>query len=147
MRKLLVLLVVALAAPARAEVTGCELTIELRGAVVDGWLTERVTNPTNVDEVTLPVGAQLIDVRAGGARAVSVASAYAQEPASDAVGADPAIATALAHDDLGRARFRVILSPVEPGHEVPLALHWTALADIPGTRIRVKHRDIRQGAR
>ena len=80
MRKLLVLLVVALASTARAEVTGCELSVELRGAVVDGWLTERVTDPTNVDEVTLPAGAQLIDVRAGAARAVSVTSAYAQEP-------------------------------------------------------------------
>jgi hypothetical protein len=137
MRKLLVLLVVALASPARAEVTGCELSVELRGAVVDGWLTERVTNPTNIDEVTLPVGAQLIDVRAGAARAVSVTSAYAQEPASDAVGADPAIATAMLPDDLGRARFRVILSPIEPGHEVPLALHWTALADIRGGALHV----------
>jgi hypothetical protein len=132
MRKLLVLLVVALASPARADVSSCELTLELRGAVVDGWLTERVSNPTNVDEVTLPAGAQLIDVRAGAARAVSVPVPYAQEPASDAVGADPAIATALPPDASGRARYRVILSPIEPGHELPLALHWTALADIRG---------------
>jgi hypothetical protein len=137
MRKLLVLLVVALASPARAEVAGCELSVELRGAVVDAWLTERVTSPTNVDEVTLPAGAQLIDVRAGAARAVAVPSAYAQEPASDAIGADPAIVTALAPDAFGRARFRVIVSPIELGHELPLALHWTALADLRGGALHV----------
>jgi hypothetical protein len=83
------------------------------------------------------VGAQLIDVRAGAAHAVPVTSAYAQEPASDAVGVDPAIATMLAPDDLGRSRFRVVVSPIEPAHELPLALHWTALADIRGGALHV----------
>jgi hypothetical protein len=137
MRKLLVLLVLTLPSRARAEVTSCELTLDLHGAVVDGWLTERVTSPTNVDEVTLPAGAQLIDVRAGAARAVAVTSAYSQEPATDAVGADPAIATMLPPDANGRARYRVVLSPIEPGHELPLALHWTALADIRGGALHV----------
>jgi hypothetical protein len=137
MRKLLVLLVVALASPARAEVTGCELSIELKGAVVDAWMTERVTTGTNVDEVTLPAGAQLIDVRVGTARAVPVTSDYAQEPATDAVGADPAIATALTSDERGRARYRVIFSPIEPAHDLQLALHWTALADIRGGALRL----------
>jgi hypothetical protein len=137
MRKLLVLLVVAIGSPARAEISACELTLDVRGAVVDGWLTERVTSPTNVDEVTLPAGAQLIEVRAGAAKAVAVTSAYAQEPASDAVGADPAIVTALAPDAFGRARFRAIVSPIEPGHELPLALHWTALAEIRGGALHV----------
>jgi Mg-chelatase subunit ChlD len=150
MRKLLVLLALTRVAhagrleygagiaprtPQQLEGHGCELTLELKGAVVDAWMTEHVANKGpeavgSIEELTLPVGAQLIDARVGTASAVAVPSVFTQQPESEAVAADPMIVTAIAPDEHNRPRFRAIVSPIEPDHDVALAFHWTAVATI-----------------
>ena len=121
--------------PEQLEAHGCELAIEMKGAIVDAWMTEHVANKGpepvgSIEELTLPVGAQLIEARVGAAGTVAVPSVYTQQPETEAVAADPMIVTALAPDEHDRARFRAIVSPIEPGHDVALAFHWTAVATI-----------------
>src|SRR5690242_2319922 len=105
MRKLLVLLVVTRVAyagrmeygagiaprtPEQLTEHDCELALDLRGAIVDAWMTEHVGNRGPlalgaIEELTLPAGAQLIDARVGSGGAVAVATGFAQELESEAV--------------------------------------------------------------
>jgi len=118
---------------------GCEYQLELRGAIVDGWLRDRIdsTGPLAlgaIDELVLPRGAKLVGARLDANPATAVPTQYTAEPANDAVGADPALVTALLPDENGHPRFRAIIAPF--GRSTTLALHFTAIADIHGGALR-----------
>lgn len=107
---------VALRTPQQLHATTCDYQIELRGAIVDGWLRERIdsTGPLAlgaVDEFVLPRGAKLIGARLDATPATAVPAQYTAEPATDAVGADPALVTTLLLDDADHPRFRAIIAP------------------------------------
>ena len=157
MRKLLVLLAVTRAAAAEplgeygegvylrtpeiVKAEPCEVSLRFDGAIVDGWLRERLTKGGTaeplgaVEEFTLPAGALLVGATLDGQPAVAVPAGYSSEPASDAVGADPLVVTSLLPDETGRPRVRAIVAPFVSS--ATLQLHFTAVAEVRGGALRL----------
>ena len=125
--------------PEQIKAEPCEVALRFDGAIVDGWLRERLTNAADsplgaVEEVTLPKGAVLVGAKLDAQASVAVPAAYQAEPASDAVGADPLVVTLLGPDDAGDRRVRAIVAPF--ARDATLQLHFTATAQIRGGALR-----------
>jgi len=155
MRKLLLLLAVTrvaaaepfgeygeavyLRTPEQIKAEPCEVALRFDGAIVDGWLRERLTNTADsplgaVEEVTLPRDAVLVGAKLDAQASVAVPAAYQAEPASDAVGPDPLVVTLLPPDDTGHRSVRAIVAPFS--RNATLQLHFTATAQIRGGALR-----------
>lgn len=156
MRKLLVLLAVTrvaaaepfgeygeavyLRTPEQIKAAPCEVALRFDGAIVDGWLRERLTNAADsplgaVEDFTLPKGAVLVGAKLDAQASVAIPAAYSAEPASDAVGADPLVVTWVGHDDTGQPRVRAMVAPF--ARDATLQLHFTGVAQIRGGALRL----------
>ena len=119
--------------------TSCDVDVVFAGAIVDVEVHQHLQNhgPSAfgaISELDLPANASLIGFALRGSTtevALGVPSAETAElvSASDVLGADPAIVQ-LAHTDSDRHRYRTIVQPIEPDHDVTLVTHWATTADI-----------------
>ncbi len=127
----------------------CDISVEMRGAIADVEVRQRLTNPgpaafAAVTEFELPAGAQLIGMslqrgKGKAEAALPVTSWAATERAASpkVLGSDPALVTALQPGDDGRPRFRVVLQPLDQEQEVTLETRWTATATIRDGALRL----------
>src|SRR5206468_4032776 len=100
------------------------------GAVIDGWLRDRIDNAGPealgaIEELLLPRGAHVIGARLDAGAAIAVPAQYSSELASDAVGPDPLMLTALLPDDQGHPRVRAFVAPF--ARTATIAVHFTAV--------------------
>jgi hypothetical protein len=121
--------------------SGCDMAVELRGAIAEVTVQQKLTNPgptalAAMTELELPAGAQLIGVtaqrgRGKAASAISVPSSVStlRVDASSTITADPVLVTALPSRDT-RARFRVVVQPLEAEQELTVGTRWTAVAEL-----------------
>lgn len=128
--------------------SACDMAVELRGAIAEVTVQQKLTNPGPatlgaVTELELPAGAQLIGVTAQRGRgkvqsAIAVpATATVQHVAvGAALGSDPVLVTSEPSDD-GRARFRVVVQPLEAEQELTIGTRWTAIAELRDGAIRL----------
>ena len=127
----------------------CDLSVELRGAIADVEIRQRLTNPgpgalAAVSEFELPAGAQLIGMslqrgkgKVESALPVTAWTGTDRTTSSKVLGADPAIVTALQPRDDGRQRYRVVVQPLDQEQEVTLETRWTATATIRDGALRL----------
>lgn len=123
---------------------GCEMSIELRGAIAEVEVRQRLTNPgpaalAATTELELPDGAQLIGASLQRGRskfeaAVSVTLSGAEERVMSpgVLGSDPLLVTRIPSHENGRPRFRLIAQPLDAEQEITIATRWTATADVHG---------------
>jgi Mg-chelatase subunit ChlD len=126
----------------------CDMTVELRGAIAEVTVQQRLTNPgpatlAGTMEFDLPGGAQLIGVTAQAGRAkpetaVAVPAMVGSEKlkAGAALGADPVMVQALPSRD-GHARFRTIVQPLDAEQEITIGTRWTAIAELRDGSIKL----------
>lgn len=124
----------------------CDLDVELRGALAQVEVRQRIVNPGPDEmavtyEFDLPRGATLtqMSLRGDGAieKALPIPGAF---PSVDAetrpvLGADPALLTAQAPGSA--AQYTVRLQPIAPNHEVILTTRYQMLGEIRASAIRV----------
>lgn len=128
--------------------SACDVDVWLRGAIAEVQMRQRIANPgpavlAATTELELPPGAQLVEVAAQPDRKKTVRSIPVEAPvtsdlvSSDAVlGPDPVLATALAPLD-GHPRYRVIVQPIQPDHDVTISTRWLATAELRDGEIRL----------
>jgi VWA domain-containing protein len=115
----------------------CEIAVELRGAVATVETRERIANGGSTalaarEDVALPAGAQLIGaalvVDGATVPAIGVPAQFSTTTvdARSVLGPDPLVVTAVSTG--GAPRYRAILQPIEPGHEVTLITRYAAVA-------------------
>ncbi len=151
MRWVLMCAMLAVTGQARAE---CELSLEARGAIVDGTLRERIAPGPDATaiELELPAGGRLVDValrgKDGAGAAVAVPAGHEVAMAADPaiLGADPAIVVAAADSEAGRPRYRAIVEPVAAGRDVVLVARWVALAELRDGELQLVMPGHRDGA-
>jgi hypothetical protein len=142
MRWVLMCAVLAVTGQARAE---CELSLDVRGAIVDGTLRERIAPGPDVTalDLELPAGGRLVEValrgKDGAGAAVGVPADHDVMTVVDAnvLGADPAIVVAARDSDAGRPRYRAIVEPVASGRDVVLVARWAALAEVRDGELQI----------
>ncbi len=116
---------------------GCELAVELRGAIATGELKLRVANGGTralaaSEEVQLPRGAVVTGFAVGPDVGLPVAAGFATVAADDVIGADPAVLVGTGND-----RYRITLQPIAPGKDAQLIVKWSALAEIREGLVRL----------
>jgi hypothetical protein len=129
--------------------TACDMSVELRGAVAEVHEQHRVANPgpallAATTDLALPAGAQLVGFtfQRGKSKAASAVPASVpitvQRVSSERIlGADPAFVTAMPPEADGRARFRVVLQPLDPEQEIAIGVRWIALATIRDSSVQL----------
>jgi hypothetical protein len=127
----------------------CNLGVELHGAVATVELRERIANPGPLAlaasyEFELPPGAALIGaaIKAAGAPepALAVPAPFSTTTvdASGVLGPDPLIVQAIPTGSTGGGpRYRAVLPPIAPSHDVWLTLRYATVAGIRGSALHL----------
>jgi Mg-chelatase subunit ChlD len=121
--------------------TGCEVDVELRGAAATVELRQRIVNPgpgalAASYEFELPQGAALIGaaIELDGAPepAIAVPAQFSTTAVDSAgvLGPDPLIVVAVPTG--GAPRYRAVIQPIGPGHEIALTTRYATVAELFG---------------
>ncbi len=125
----------------------CNLDVELRGAVATVELHERIANlgPLALAasyELALPSGAALIgaDIKQdnGRASALAVPAQFSTSTvdAPEVLGPDPLIVQAVPTG--GEPRYRAVIQPIGPSHDVLLTLRYATVAELRGGALHLE---------
>ena len=120
---------------------GCEVDVELRGAVATVEVRERIMNPgpealAASYELAVPPGAVVLgaglkrDGWADPALAVPAQFSTTTVEGSGVLGADPLIVQAV--PAAGEPRYRALIQPIAPHRELSLVLRYTTVAELRG---------------
>jgi Mg-chelatase subunit ChlD len=128
--------------------SACDMTVELRGAIAEVTVQQRLTNPGPASlaatmDFDLPGSAQLIGVTAQLGRAkpenavaVDALTLTEKRKPGATLGADPVMVQARSPRD-GHQRFRMIVQPFDAEQEIVLATRWTAIAELRDGSIKL----------
>jgi len=125
---------------------GCDVDVELRGAVATVELRERIVNPGPAAlaaryELELPRGAVLVGaaIRHGGAAepALAVPAQFSTTVVDSAavLGPDPLIVQAVPTG--GAPRYRALIQPIAPDRETSLILRYATVAELRGGAVHL----------
>ncbi len=120
--------------------SGCEVAVDLRGAVASVELTQRIANSgvrelASLHRFSLPKGAAITGFSIkGAAPAVAVAAAFRSELVESAtvLGADPGLLRKVGDDE-----YEIIAQPFAPGGELTLITRYTMLASPRSSALRL----------
>ena len=119
--------------------SGCEIAVDLRGAVASVELTQRIANSgvselASLHRFSLPKGSAITGFAVkGAAPAVPVAAAFRSEMVESAtvLGADPALLRKVGDDE-----YEILAQPFTPGGELTLVTRYSMLASPSSSALR-----------